>query len=126
MKKLISLVLVFVMIMAISATALAATGNFTNKYIYGGTSQDVYTGARIRTNNVYVYVSSVTSLKAGWKFRGYDQSSGSTCTDLSSEITGAGNWYAAYTSLPTTVRVKMSISSTNSSDYLYWSGSISV
>ena len=62
MKKILSFVLVFAMIMAVTSTAFAATGNFTDKEIFGGSSQDVFTGARSRTNNVIVKVTKTVGL----------------------------------------------------------------
>ena len=66
MKKILSFVLVLVMMMAVTSTAFAATGTFSNKEIFGGPSQDVFTGARSRTNNVIVDVTETTNLKSGF------------------------------------------------------------
>ena len=97
MKKILSFVLVFAMIMAVTSTAFAATGNFTDKEIF-----------------------------AGFRFRGYDHSTGSTCTGLSDAYPVSGDWVASYTSLPNNVRVKMSIASTDPDVSMKWSGSITV
>lgn len=126
MKKILSFVLVFAMIMAVTSTAFAATGNFTDKEIFGGSSQDVFTGARSRTNNVIVKVTKTVGLKSGFRFRGYDHSTGSTCTGLSDAYPVSGDWVASYTSLPNNVRVKMSIASTDPDVSMKWSGSITV
>ena len=112
MKKILSFVLVFAMIMAVTSTAFAATGNFT--------------GARSRTNNVIVKVTKTVGLKSGFRFRGYDHSTGSTCTGLSDAYPVSGDWVASYTSLPNNVRVKMSIASTDPDVSMKWSGSITV
>ena len=126
MKKILSFVLVLVMMMAVTSTAFAATGTFSNKEIFGGPSHDVFTGARSRTNNVIVDVTETTNLKSGFKFRGYNHGTGSTCTALSDPYSASGDWVASYTSLPTNVRVKMSISSTDPEVSMKWSGSITV
>ena len=109
-----------------TTTAFAATGNFTDKEIFGGSSQDVFTGARSRTNNVIVKVTKTVGLKSGFRFRGYDHSTGSTCTGLSDAYPVSGDWVASYTSLPNNVRVKMSIASTDPDVSMKWSGSITV
>lgn len=124
MKRILVLVCALVMVVAVASTAFAAYSSYTNKAIVGGPSQDVLTGTRERSNNIYVNVTGLKNLKEGFRFRGYDHSTGSTCTVLSDEITGTGNWYASYTSLPTTVRVKMSIKSSDPSISMEWSGSI--
>ncbi len=124
MKRILVLVCALVMVMAIASTAFAVYSSYTNKAIAGGPSQDVLTGTRERSNNIYVKVDGYENLKEGFRFRGYDHSTGSTCTVLSDEITGTGNWYASYTSLPKTVRVKMSIKSSDPSVIMKWSGSI--
>ncbi len=126
MKKLISLILVLAMVMAFAATTYALDKSFEDKYVFGGPSQQLTTEIRSRTNNVQLSVTWVNlNGQSGWRFRGYEHgSAGSTCTALSSTISGTGVYTANYTSLPAVVTVNSSIASSVASNYLIFDGTL--
>lgn len=124
MKKIICIILAMVMVFAFVTSAFADTVTYTNMRVYGGSSQQVYTNNRVNSSTIDVTITSYSYMQSGFKFRGYNHANGSTCTALSTVITGNGDWHAGYTSFPTVVTVKMSITSSDPTVYLVWSGTI--
>ena len=105
---------------------LIITQNATWNFEFGGPSQQLTTEIRSRTNNVQLSVTWVNlNGQSGWRFRGYEHgSAGSTCTALSSTISGTGVYTANYTSLPAVVTVNSSIASSVASNYLIFDGTL--
>ena len=120
LQKIIATVLVALCIIGYSSMALASRATFTNKRIYGGSSQSITSLARERSINIEQRVDSISwNGQSGWKFRGY--SNGQPCTALTT-ITGTGNWLADFISYPTVVSFRESINSTSAADYLSFNG----
>ena len=121
-SKLLAVVLTLSMLFAFSTVAFASKTDFSNKRIYGGPSQTITTMTRQRNYNIEQKVTSVQwNGQSSWKVRGYSQSSGAACTELST-ITGVGSTLADFISKPATIQVKNSIASTSSTAYLTFSG----
>ena len=120
--KVVTIVVVLILIMSVASTAFASSTTFSKCKVYGGPSQTICTMARQRNINIAEKVTGVTwHGQSGWKLRGYSQSTGVACTELKS-ITGTGSCLANFTFKPATIQVKNSISSTNSTSYLEFSG----
>lgn len=123
MKKILVIVVAFVLVFAFSITASASSRNFTTTRVFGGISQELVTNSRV-SSGMSLSVSSVTwNGQSGWKIRCYSHLDGSVISNLVN-VTNTGSYYSTYTSLPFVVTVKTSISSGVSTDYLQFSGYI--
>ena len=122
-KGIICLILAMIMLLTVMP-AFADTTYYINMRVYGGPSQQVYTNSRVNTDAVKVNLTSLSNLQSGFKFRGYNYVTGTVCTEMSDVITGTGEWTADYTANATIVKVLMSITSSDPTVYVKWSGSI--
>lgn len=121
LRRVFAAITVVVMLFALASTAMASRLEHTNREIRGGPSQSVMVASRDRSINIEARVDSwIRRSQSNWRMRGYYGAN--ACTELSPEIVRTGNWLADFISYPDAVNIKMSIASTNYSDYLIWSG----
>lgn len=128
MKKAICMMLALIAVLSFSLSSFASTGSFIKSTVYGGASQIVTPSncSKDELNTMDVHISSLNlNSQSGFKFRGYDAATNSPCT-YAKTITATGYRGATYTSSPAKAYMKMSISSTSSSDFVTFSGTYAI
>jgi hypothetical protein len=124
-KKILILSIITALIFSFATSVFAASTSFSTKKVFGKSSQELTTEFKDQDLALTLNVTSVSfNGNSGWKIRAYSHYDVTTCSDLSDEITGTGNWSCSYTSDPDVVTVKSSISSSTYTTYLYFSGSL--
>ena len=124
LKKMMILVLAIITVFAFATTAFASYDyQWTNRHVYGGSSQIVGVADRSEPNSMDVDVTSLTwHGQSSWKFRGYLEATGTASTKLKT-IYSTAYYCADYTStVYASMAMKMSIASSSTSDYLTFSG----
>lgn len=122
-KKIVSFLVVALLMLSFATNVFAGSSIYTNKKVYGGAAQTLAMHSRQQAYPC-LYVSSLNWRgQTGWKYRDYTYS-GIACSSTV-YVSGSGNFIGSYyANAESTVKAKTWISSTNSSDYLYFSGNL--
>ena len=124
LRRVTILVVALALVFVFATTALAGSASFVNKHVYGGASQTQSLGSKDRVNIRY-YCSYINWLgETLFRYRGYDEADNTACSVIT-EIKYEGvYYYANYTADPSSVRVKASIATTDTSQYLTYNGQL--